>query len=316
MPDAVSGECPECKTRYTPTARDQSGARGVGRTWQDAVVARHLKKRGVQLKYIFGDCSSVRNFHKHFLLRELRLVLSAPPLDTSLKFRVLVVDGVPLTRGGLISLIHQHPMMLVCAEAGNAPAARQLCEREKPNIVVLDGPVQRGDEIELLHDFRKLHPPARTLILSDREDAFSVQRAFRAGARAYVSKQDEAAALLAALELVVGGGLFASPRVLHVLLEDLAHGGERWKERALGSLSDRELQVFRLLGRGLGATAIARELTLSVKTVETHQARMKQKLHLSSGADLRREAMGRTRQWLAQRPMSDRKWMVGVKHSA
>jgi DNA-binding NarL/FixJ family response regulator len=179
--------------------------------------------------------------------------------------------------------------------------ARQLCEREKPNIVVLDAPVMRGDEIELLHDFRKLHPPVRTLILSDREDAFSVQRAFRAGVCAYLSKQDEVAVLLAALDSVLGGGLFVSPRVLHVLLEDLAHGGERGKEHALAALSDRELQIFRLLGRGFGATAIARELTVSVKTVETHQARMKEKLHLSNGAELRREALARARRWLAQR---------------
>lgn len=211
-------------------------------------------------------------------------------MDKPPRLRVLVVDGVPLTRFALVSLIELHPLYEVCAEAVDAPEARRLCAEELPDLVVLDLAVPRGDGVELLREFPKLHPGVRSMVVTDRDDALSVRRAFRAGARAYVTKLDEGGEVMMGLERMLAGELFASARVSHLLLERLAEGSSAGSEREVELLSDRELQVFLLLGRNLGATAISRELGVSVKTVETHQQRMKEKLGLATGAELQRRA--------------------------
>jgi DNA-binding NarL/FixJ family response regulator len=218
--------------------------------------------------------------------------------------RVLIVDGEPLTRFGIAALINLHPLLRVCEEAGDVRAARAACAEEKPDLIVLELALAGGDGLELLRDFARLHPPARTVVVSARDDALSVQRAFRAGARGYVTKQEEATEVLAALEEVFTGGIFASARVANLLVADLA---ARRAPRALGNLSalsDRELLVFRRIGQKNGATAIARELAVSVKTVETHQGRIKEKLGLPTCAELRRRA----ERWVASKGGVVRPW--------
>ena len=205
------------------------------------------------------------------------------------KLRVMLVEAIPLIRFGLAALSEIDPLLKVCAEAGDAPTARQRCAEAQPDLIVLNLAIPRGDGIQLLRDFQKLHPAARTLVVSDREDALSLERAFRAGARGYVSLREEPTEVFAGLARLAAGELFASRRVSHLLLEHLA---QRRRPAAweVATLSDRELQVFRLLGEGLGATAIARDLGLSVKTIETHQSRMKEKLHAATSAELHRRA--------------------------
>lgn len=209
--------------------------------------------------------------------------------------RVLIIDGEPLTRFGIAALINLHPLMRVCAEAGEARMGRAACAQEKPDLIVLELALAGGDGLELLRDFARLHPPARAVVVSARDDALSVQRAFRAGARGYVTKQEEAAEVLAALEEVFTGGIFASERVSHLLVADLAARRAPRAHGNLSALSDRELLVFRRIGQKHGATAIAHELAVSVKTVETHQGRIKEKLGLPNCAELRRRA----EQWVA-----------------
>ncbi len=208
-------------------------------------------------------------------------------MDEPRKLRVMIVNGVPLVRFGLAALAGCHPLLEVCAEAGDAREARRICAEEKPDLAVLDLEVPHGDGVELLRDFRKLHEPLRSLVVSEREDALSVQRAFRAGARGFVTAREEPAEVLAALDAVLAGRLYASRRVSLLLLEQMAGGSVA---HSVAALSDRELQVFRLLGRGLRPTAIARDLGVSVKTVETHQQRMKEKLRAANGAELHRQA--------------------------
>ena len=219
--------------------------------------------------------------------------------------RVLIIDGEPLTRFGIAALVNLHPLLCVCGEAGDARTGRVACEQEMPDLIVLELELPGGDGIELLRDFARLHPPARAVVVSGREDALSVQRAFRAGARGYVTKHEQAAELLAALEQVFTGGIFASERVAHLLVADLA---ARRSPRGLGNLSalsDRELLIFRRFGQKHGTTAIARELAVSVKTVETHQGRIKEKLGLANSAELHRRA----EQWVAgtRTPVSTRR---------
>lgn len=204
--------------------------------------------------------------------------------------RVLVVHGSPVTRLGLTMLLMQSGRYDVCGQADAASTARELFEQHQPELVVTGLTLRGGDGIGLIKDFRKLHPPSRTLVLSKRDDALSVQRAFRAGARAYLMAGDETAEVLEALDRILAGELYASVSVGRRLLENLASGQIKPNDSKVTSLSDRELQVFSLFGRGFGATRLAAELHLSVKTIETHQMRIKEKLGLRSAAELSKEA--------------------------
>jgi DNA-binding NarL/FixJ family response regulator len=178
----------------------------------------------------------------------------------------------------------------VCGEADTASVARDLFEQYQPQLVVTGLTLRHGDGIGLIKDFRKLHPAARTLVLSKRGDALSVQRAFRAGARAYLMTDDATAEILRALDRILLGELYASESVGNRLLESLAAGQMKPGDSKVASLSDRELQVFSLFGRGFGPTRLSAELHLSVKTIETHQRRIKEKLGLRSAAELTRQA--------------------------
>jgi DNA-binding NarL/FixJ family response regulator len=212
-------------------------------------------------------------------------------MDEDSKVRVMIVEGVALTRLALRTLSMGHPRFEVCAEAVDAPEARALCAAVKPDVIVLDLAVPRGDGVELLRELARLHPMAKALVVSQCEDELSLQRAFRAGARGYVSLHEDPEEVVAGMEQVVLGQLFASRRVSHLLLSQMAQRpsrrGAAWD---VATLSDRELHVFRRLGIGLGATAIGRDLGVSVKTVETHFGRIKEKLGVTTASELRQRA--------------------------
>ena len=178
----------------------------------------------------------------------------------------------------------------VVGEASSAPVALRLFTEIQPDLVILSLTLQHGDGISLLRDFRKMNRAARTLVLTAREDPLSVQRAFRAGARGYVVAQDETSEVLHALERIAAGELYASATVGRALLQMLARGLVEMPRDRCAHLSDREMQVFRLIGSGLGTSRVAKELQLSVKTIETHRQHIKQKLGLTNGLELTRQA--------------------------
>lgn len=206
------------------------------------------------------------------------------------KPRVLIIDTSPVTRLGLTTLLVRSGRFSLCGETDSAATARALFERHRPDLVVTGLTLRGGDGIGLIKDFRKSHPASRTLVISKREDALAVQRAFRAGARAYLMGEDDTDEILRALDRILLGELYASESVGRRLLENFAGGVRKPRDSKIGSLSDRELQVFSLFGRGYGATRLAAELHLSVKTIETHQMRIKEKLGLRSAAELSKEA--------------------------
>ena len=211
--------------------------------------------------------------------------MTSPKMPT-----VLVVHHAPLTRFGLTTLITSSRQFKVIGETGEAPLARRLFTENTPNLVVLSLTLHKGDGISLLKDFKKMNPAARALVVTARNDSLSVQRAFKAGARGYVVTEDETAEVLHALERIVAGELYASSTVARGLLQMLASGLVETPRDRCGQLSDRELQVFRLIGSGLGTSRVATELQLSVKTIETHRQRIKQKLGLTNGTELTRRA--------------------------
>src|SRR5438477_8813692 len=197
------------------------------------------------------------------------------PMETLTKTKVLTVHAAPLIRFGLARLLETSGRFEVCAETDDVPTARQLFVQQPPQIVVLGLTLRGGDGIELIKDFRKLNPSARTIVLTTREDPLSMQRAFRAGARGYLVTGDDIAEILIAFDQILAGDLYASARVWRRLLENLANGAIASVTSELKHLSDRELQVFSLIGRGFGASRLAHELHLSVKTIETYQMHIK-----------------------------------------
>jgi DNA-binding NarL/FixJ family response regulator len=206
------------------------------------------------------------------------------------KLSVLIVHHAPLMRFGLTTLVRSSGQFKVIGETGEAPAARRLLIENSPDLVVLSLTLHRGDGFSLLKDFRKLNSPTCALVVTARNDSLSVQRAFKAGARGYVVTGDETAEVLHALERIAAGELYASGTVARGLLQMLASGLVETKQDHCGQLSDRELQVFRLIGSGFGTSRVATELQVSVKTIETHRQRIKQKLGLTNGIELTRRA--------------------------
>ena len=207
-----------------------------------------------------------------------------------LKAKVLIIHHAPLIRAGLAGLIDASDPFMVCAQTDDAPRAREMFVEHHPQLVVVGFTLHRGDGLVLIKDFRRLNSAARILVLSAREDALSIQRAFRAGAHGYLAIEDEVTEVLQPLDQIAAGYLYTSSNVSRRLLENLANGEIEPARSEFKPLSDRELQVFSLIGRGFGATKLATELHLSVKTIETYQAHIKQKLRLRSAAELSEKA--------------------------
>src|SRR2546430_10390944 len=211
------------------------------------------------------------------------------------KAKVLVVHRIGFVRSGVLSLIAKSMQFAVCGETDEAPLARELFLRHKPHLVVIGLRLSGADGIQLIKEFRSLNPAAAILALSEHTDAFSAQRVFRAGARAYLSIED-APELLAAFSKISTGHPYVGASVLPLILNNFAAGGKNSRSSDINSLSDRELEIFSFIGRGVSVSELANELHVSVKTIETHQMRMKEKLALHTAAGLAQKA----REWLAK----------------
>jgi DNA-binding NarL/FixJ family response regulator len=211
------------------------------------------------------------------------------------KTKVLVVYRTGFIRSGVLSLIAKSMKFTVCGETDEAPLARELFLRHKPDLVLVGLRIHGADGVQLIKEFRSLYPAAAILALSEDADAFSAQRVFRAGARGYLSTED-APELLKAFGEISTGHAYVGASALPLILSNFAAGNKNSRGSDINSLSDRELEIFSFIGRGLSVSELASELHVSVKTIETHQMRMKEKLALHSAAELRQKA----REWLAK----------------
>ena len=209
------------------------------------------------------------------------------------KRRILLVDDHPLMLSGLSLLINSAPDLEVCAEARNAAEAISMISKFKPDLVVLDLGLPDRNGIEVLKDFQAVAPTLPVLIVSMHDEMLYAERTLRAGARGYVSKQSGGENLLLAIRSVVQGGVFVSDRVSAELLGNLGRkpGVNANRDLMLDRLSDREFEIFRMLGEGHTTRTIAEQLQLSPKTVDAHRANMKSKLGLKSGPMLVRQAI-------------------------
>ena len=202
------------------------------------------------------------------------------------KRAVLVVDDHPLMRDGISQLIDQQPDLRVCGGASSGPEALAALDRLEPDLMLVDISLPGMDGIELIKAVRKRAARLPLLVLSMHDESLYAERAVRAGAKGYVMKHASAETLLAAIRRVLDGRVYLSPAMTDKLLDKMAHDDAAGHESPLAALSDRELEIFRLVGRGLRTQRIAEDLNLSVKTVETYYSRIKQKLHIKDASEL------------------------------
>ena len=202
--------------------------------------------------------------------------------------RILVVDDHPIVRLGIRQMIAAEPDLTICGEAESAAAARELLH-SKPDLAIVDLSLEDGSGLELIRSIKVASPNTRVLVLSMHDEALFAERALRAGARGYIMKQEAIGGLAHAIREVLSGRVFVSKHMSQHLLERLGHEAPAVGGR-LGNLTDRELEVFELIGRGLSTAAIAHRLDVSVKTVETYRSNIKLKLDLKDAIDLIRFA--------------------------
>jgi DNA-binding NarL/FixJ family response regulator len=211
------------------------------------------------------------------------------------KIRILVVDDHPIVRQGLAQLIAREPNMSMCAEAEDAAHALKAIETAAPNFVIVDISMKGPDGIDLLKSIRCSHPQLPVLILSMHDESVYAERALRAGANGYMMKQEATENVLVAVRRIWGGEIYISDKIASKILRNLAAGPGSAKRSTIESLTDRELEVFQLIGRGCSTREIAEELHVSVKTVETYHAHIKEKLSLRNVRELVQHAA----QWVA-----------------
>lgn len=205
--------------------------------------------------------------------------------------RVLIVDDHPMMRQGLAQLIDNEPDLKVCAQADTAGQALDVAVGQKLDLVLLDISLPDKNGLELIKDVHSVKPELPILIVSMHDEALYAERVLRAGARGYIMKQEGGQKLLQAIRQVLSGQIYVSEKMSARILEMFSGHRPEGAASPVARLSDREFEVFQLIGQGKGTKDIAQHLNLSVKTVEVHRAKIKEKLNVLTATDLVRYAV-------------------------
>jgi DNA-binding NarL/FixJ family response regulator len=211
-------------------------------------------------------------------------------VDTQ-KSRVFIVDDHPLVREWLSTLINQQSDLTVCGEAGSAADGLKLIAEIKPHVAIVDISMGGGSGIELIKNLKATCPEVAVIVLSMHDELLFSERALRAGARGYIMKREATKNVLQALRSVLQGNLYIGDETAKKMAEKFLDGKPPATCSPVERLSDRELEVFQLLGQGRGTRQIAEELQVGFRTVQAFCARIKEKLKLSSANELLREAV-------------------------
>lgn len=211
------------------------------------------------------------------------------------KRRVSIIDDHPIVRQGISQLIDQEEDLVTCCQAGSAQEALKTMASCAPDVLLIDISLDGISGIELIKLLRQHHITAPVLIISMHDETLYAERALRSGAKGYVMKQEATEKVLTAIRQVLRGEIYLSERMQGKILQRIINGDEGGLS-GIDLLSDRELEVFRLIGHGYSTSDIGRELKRSIKTVETHRAHLKDKLGLKNAAELTHFAV----QWIEQ----------------
>ena len=209
----------------------------------------------------------------------------------SQKIKVLLVDDHPLVREGLVNLISQEADLQICGEAGNEPQALELIRTVRPDVAIVDISLETGSCIELIKSIKAMFPAVTVLVLSMHDELLYAERALRAGARGYVMKREAAKKVIEAIRCVLAGQLYVSDKIAALMAEKFVEGRQPATASPIEQLSNRELEVFQLLGLGHNTRQIADHLHVGFKTVQAYCARIKEKLKLANATELLREAI-------------------------
>jgi len=210
-------------------------------------------------------------------------------MHESEKTRILMVDDHPIVREGMALFLNAQPDLHLCCEAASAEAEMQELATCKPALAIVDISLQKESGLDLIKLMRRRYPTLAILAMSLHDESIFAERALRSGANGYLMKHEATANILAAVRLVLSGGIYLS-EAMHLRLAQkvVAPGGSI--ESSIAGLSQREFEILHLLGLGFGTRQISEKLNRSVKTIEAHRASLKEKLHLESGAALVRFA--------------------------
>jgi DNA-binding NarL/FixJ family response regulator len=211
------------------------------------------------------------------------------------RVRILIVDDHPVVRDGLIDLISHEPDLEVCGEAAEAGEAVRKVKEQHPDVVIVDLSLRSGHGIDLIEQIKAHDPGIRMLVSSMHDEELFAERALRAGALGYINKQETTEKVIEAVRQVLQGEIYVSPAMASRMLHTVV-GGEPLNQDPIAGLSNRELEVFELIGDGLSTKQIANKLHLSPKTIETHRDKIKNKLNLANSNELTRRAV----QWVLE----------------
>jgi len=216
---------------------------------------------------------------------------SNPSANATRKHRIFLVDDHPLVREGLTNLINEQNDLIVCGEAEDSAGAITGIAKTRPDVVLVDISLKNESGLELVKNLESQFPLVALIVLSMHDEALYAERALRAGARGYVMKRESTKSVLASIRRVMEGGVYVSERVVNSMARRFTSSPKRAESSPVERLSDRELEIFRLLGQGRTTAQIADDLHLSLKTVQAYCARAKEKFGVSSLGELLRAAI-------------------------
>ncbi|HLP00506.1 MAG TPA: response regulator transcription factor [Opitutaceae bacterium] len=202
------------------------------------------------------------------------------------KTRVFIVDDHPLLRKGLGELINQQLDMIICGEADDAPEALKAICQIQPDLVIVDISLKSQNGIELIKNIKAINPSTQVLVLSMHDESIYALRVLKAGAKAYVMKQEVVDKVMEAIRRIRAGKVFVSERVAAQMLSQVVDGNDPSRNSPVDALSDRELEIVTMIGNGTPTREIAKRLSISIKTVESHRAHIKDKLSLTNATQL------------------------------
>lgn len=205
--------------------------------------------------------------------------------------RILIVDDHPMVRERLAEAIRGESDLTVCGEAETRFQALELIANTKPDMVIADLTLKQSHGLELIKDIRSQHPRILVLVVSMHDEWLYAERTIRAGARGYITKQEATGKIMSAIRTVLNGEIYLSGKMAAHIATKAVVGTRRETGLPVGQLSDRELLVFEMIGRGQGTRKIAEELHLDMRTVETYRSRIKEKLHLKDANELLQHAI-------------------------
>ncbi|MFW6059892.1 MAG: response regulator [Phycisphaeraceae bacterium] len=216
--------------------------------------------------------------------------MSSPTRQTKV-YKVLLVDDHPIVRHGLSKLIEQAPDLEVCGEAASSAEALQIIRETDPEVVVIDISLGGGNGLELIKQIKAQGSDARLLVSSMHDELLYAERSLRAGAMGYINKIEGTEKIIEAIHQILTGRIYLSGPMTERVLQRMMQNSPEPGSSPVDALSDRELEVFEMIGHGQTTRQIAKKLHLSPKTIETHREHIKTKLHLQNNNELVRQAV-------------------------